>query len=133
MEWIPWSNIIVFAEQEGTTPMTLLGLLGILATGVSGLLGVVVKWLLSHITNLTGQTMELVKSRDAVMSNLQTGFNDSLSRVVNHCEKEADRQAALQKERDDRMENLIQRQIKSTEQLKDVVAALHAKLLEGNT
>ncbi len=119
---------MLFAE-ESSTPTTLLGILGILATGVSALLGMVVKWLLTHITELTKQSMELVGTRDKVMAEVQKDFKESLMMVVAHCEAEITRQTDWQKERNNKFEVLMERQIQALDELKDVIAGLHAKLL----
>lgn len=122
------SQVIPFAEN-GDAPTTLLGILGILATGVSALLGMVVKWLLSHITDMTKQSMEMSAARDKLVSEVQKEFKDSLQLVVNHCEREIIRQSTAHTARDTKLESLIERQIEATEELKDVIASLHAKIL----
>lgn len=111
---------------------TILGLLGILATGISGLLGLVVKWLLSHITDLTRQSMEAGLQRDKTIAEIQKDFKESLRLVVEHCERETTRQIELQKERDAKFEIILDRHIRALEGLKDVVAGLHAKLLSSD-
>lgn len=122
---------LVLAEDTTTVPgpAGLLGLLGVLATGVSVLLGIVVKWLLSHITDLTKQTMDLVTLRDRAITEMQRDYKDSLAMVVSHCDKEIGRQVEIQKERDAKLEAVISRQVEALEELKDVISGLHAKLL----
>lgn len=130
------------AENSANTPTTLLGILGILATGISALLGMVVKWLLSHITDLTKQVTEMSVLRDKVMADsqlardnsineLQKGFKDSLVRVIEHCDKEIERQVIHQRDCNTRWENIMTRHAEAVEELKDAVAALHARILAG--
>lgn len=97
--------------------------------GVSALLGIVVKWLLSHITDLTKQSMELVALRDKVTVESQKDFRAALLEVTAHCEREITRQAIVQHDRDVKTDAVITRQTETLEELKDVIAALHAKIL----
>lgn len=125
--YVGW--VVVMADTT-STPTTLLGLLGVLATGVSALLGIVVKWLLAHITNLTTQVMTLIESRDKVTAEIQKGYKDSLVLVVDHCDKEIERQVDVQRDRDAKVEVALNRYAEAVEELRDVVAALHARILQ---
>src|SRR6185369_8568258 len=80
-----------------------------------GILGFVVKWLLSHITELTNTVNRMVESRDAVvretrvdfkeaLREIVTGHNDAMGKVTEHCEKEIERQMAEARIRDDKID-----------------------------
>ena len=111
---------LLFSE---TTP-TLLGILGILATGVAGLLGVVVKWLLGHVTELNKQVMELIQNHSVVMKDMQESLKDSLAQIVDHCDKEIMRQSEVQQQRDALFEAALGRYSDAMEKLNDSVIAL---------
>ena len=108
----------LFADDPGPSPTTLLGILGVMATGIAGLLGVVVKWLLGHITELTKQLTDqgkafadamakVVDSRDAAMKDTRADFKEALRSVTEHCEREIARQIEIGRERDDKVDKAL--------------------------
>lgn len=125
--------LLVLIAQEINSPSspTIIGLLGVLAMGVAALLGVVVKWLLSHITELTKQNMESSVSRDKLTLQMQHDFREALSTVTAHCEREIMRQSEVQKERAIKIDASISRNTEALESLRDTIAALHARVLSG--
>jgi hypothetical protein len=89
--------LLIAQSGESPSPTTLIGVLGILVTGIAGLLGLVVRWLLTEVTSARKDAVDAWKAVSAASEKTATAVESArdaeraaFQRILDSVKREGD-------------------------------------------